>query len=98
MHPINAAIAPNKNIGLLPILPINNETGIRVIAIVRNCSDNGRVAIAAVRLPDNKVLHVANLYGWTGGSRRVKHRSEESGWTRFLSVRRQRSGGPWRVA
>ena len=38
-----AAIAPNKNIGLLPILPINNETGIIVMAIVRNCSDNGRV-------------------------------------------------------
>lgn len=43
-HPIKAAIAPIKNIGLLPILPINNETGIKVMAIVRNCSDNGRVA------------------------------------------------------
>ena len=41
---MKAAIAPTKNIGLLPILPINSETGIRVIAMVKNCSDNGRVA------------------------------------------------------
>ena len=35
-HPINADIAPIRNIGLLPTLPINKETGINVIAIVRN--------------------------------------------------------------
>ena len=35
-HPKKADKAPNKNIGLLPIFPINNETGISVNAIVKN--------------------------------------------------------------
>ena len=43
-HPIKSVVAPIKNIDLLPILPIDNETGIRVIAIVKKCSDKGRVA------------------------------------------------------
>ena len=43
-HPIKADIAPKRNIGLRPNLPINNDTGIRVSAIVKNCRDNGIVA------------------------------------------------------
>ena len=35
-QPINAESAPNKNIGLLPNLPIKRDTGIKVSAIVRN--------------------------------------------------------------
>ena len=35
-HPIKADIAPIRNIGLLPNLPINKETGINVNAIVKN--------------------------------------------------------------
>ena len=38
--------APIKNIGLLPNLPINKETGIKVRAMVRNWSDKGIVAKA----------------------------------------------------
>ena len=37
-------MAPIRNIGLLPILPIIKETGINVIAIVRNWSESGIVA------------------------------------------------------
>ena len=43
-HPTKAEIAPIRNIGLLPNLPINKETGIKVNAIVKNCRDNGIVA------------------------------------------------------
>ena len=43
-HPIKAAIAPIKKSGLPPIFPIKSETGIRVIAIVINWSDNGSFA------------------------------------------------------
>ena len=35
-HPRKAAIDPIRNNGLLPNLPINNETGISVNAIVKN--------------------------------------------------------------
>ena len=42
-QPIKAAKDPNKNIDLLPNFPINNETGISVKAIVRNCRDSGIV-------------------------------------------------------
>ena len=44
IHPIKADIAPIRNIGLLPNLPINKETGIKVNAIVKNCRDKGIVA------------------------------------------------------
>ena len=44
MYPKIAEIAPSKNIGFLPIFPMNKETGIRVNAIVKNCSDKGIVA------------------------------------------------------
>ena len=43
-HPTKADIAPIRNIGLLPSLPINKDTGIRVNAIVKNCKDKGIVA------------------------------------------------------
>ena len=45
-QPINAESAPNKNIGLLPNLPIKRDTGIKVSAIVRNWIDRGKVAKA----------------------------------------------------
>ena len=57
-HPTKADIAPIRNIGLLPNLPINSEIGIRVKATVINWNDNGIVAysgLGANRIPTKPV-------------------------------------------
>ena len=63
-QPINAEKAPNRNIGLLPNLPIKRETGIKLSAIVRNWIDKGKVAKAELAdklVPTNPVFIILIL-------------------------------------